>query len=243
MKQKTIYIFGYILLFWLIGLVLTYILKNKYTYSIKEGLTEFEEFSKKINPYPSDAVIDYNNLTSPAYSHTIDMPINTTYGCKNFCGPQAQCAITREQCTADIDCYGCNPGPTRTFPKEESAADPYEDAGKLGINQSLQYSYLTNGYNDHGIDFAPAYPNSINSQIQQPYLGVDKWTESFNKGLEYYNKKRESRDKYGEGRAPDFFFDEPTGLAEVAAPSYPTTISATGQFYETLPPASNAYLS
>jgi len=237
-----IYIIGCVSLFCLIAI---FTKSGKYKYVLKEGLTEFEKYSYKINPYPRDAVINYNDLTSPAYSHTVDMPINTTYGCKNFCGPQAQCAITRTQCTADIDCYGCNPGPTRTFPKEESAAEPYDDAGKLGINQGLQYSYLTTGYDDHGMDFAPAYPNSKNAQIQQPYLGVDKWTDSFNKGLNYYNKTRESRDKYGEGRAPDFFYDEPTGtgLATVAAPKYPTTISATGQFYETTPTASNAYLS
>jgi hypothetical protein len=243
MKNKTIiiYIIGCVLLYWLIITWGKYIIKG--CYNIKEGLTEFEEYSKKINPYPRNAVINYNNLNSPAYSHTVDMPLNTTYGCKNFCGPQAQCAITRAQCTADIDCYGCDPGPTRTFPKEESAAEPYDDAGKLGINQSLQYSYLTTGYDGHGIDFAAAYPNSINAVIQQPYLGADVWTNSFNKGLNYYNKTRESYDKYGEGRAPDFFYDEPTGLATVAAPNYPTTISATGQFYETLPPASNSYLS
>lgn len=246
MKNKTIiYISVCILCFLLVMVFIKYILRGKYKYSTKEGLTEFEEYSRKLNPYPRDAVINYNDLTSPAYSHTVDMPINTTYGCKNFCGPQAQCAITRTQCTADIDCYGCNPGPTRTSPKEESAAEPYDDAGKLGINQGLQYSYLTTGYDDHGMDFSQAFPNSINAQIQQPYRGVDKWTESFNKGLNYYNKTRESYDKYGEGRAPDFFYDEPTGtgLATIAAPNYPTTISATGQFYETTPPASNSYLS
>lgn len=40
-------------------------------------------------------------------SHTVDLPINTTVDCKNMCGPLNRCSITGEQCTSDIDCYGC----------------------------------------------------------------------------------------------------------------------------------------
>ena len=27
-------------------------------------------------------------------SHSVDLPLNTTYSCKNFCGPTSRCAIT-----------------------------------------------------------------------------------------------------------------------------------------------------
>ena len=69
------------------------------------------------------------------------------------------------------------------------------------------------------------------------------WTDSFNKGLELYNKKRESADKYSEGISQQIQDEE----ADIAPSKmsyyemrYPTTKSATGQFFETTPPASNS---
>jgi hypothetical protein len=44
---------------------------------------------------------------SPQTNHTVDLPINTKISCKNMCGPLARCSITGEQCTSDVDCYGC----------------------------------------------------------------------------------------------------------------------------------------
>jgi hypothetical protein len=34
-------------------------------------------------------------------NYTVDLPINTTASCSNFCGPQSTCAITGEQCSSD----------------------------------------------------------------------------------------------------------------------------------------------
>lgn len=208
---------------------------------LKEGLTDFEKYSYKIVPYPKDAVINYNDVNSPLYSHTVNLPINDPISCQNFCGPKATCAITGEQCTSDIDCYGCNPGPKQENPCIMEDVPPYDDAGKLGQNQGLQYSPLTTGYNNHGMDFAEVYPGSKDAQIQQPYLGLDLWTKSFNEGLKIYNKKRESADKYSEGIS-NVIQDFPKGKITYYEPKYPTTISATGQFYETTPPASNSFL-
>lgn len=201
---------------------------------VKEGLTEFEEYSFKANPYPSDAVINYSELNSPQYSHTVSLPFNSPYSCKNFCGPKAQCAITWEQCTADIDCAGCNPGPTPLSPASTAELEPYDDGGKLGQNQGLQYSSLTTGYDDHGIDFDEAYPGSKTAEIQNPYQGLDIWTNSFNKGLNLYNKRQEVKDQY--------MTPASVPSSQITAPKYPMTISTTGQFYQTLPPASNSYL-
>lgn len=44
-----------------------------------------------------------------ATSHTVNLPLTTTYSCTNFCGPTARCSITGQQCSADIDCPGCQP--------------------------------------------------------------------------------------------------------------------------------------
>ena len=192
---------------------------------IVEGLTEFEKYSQQVIPYPEDARINYNNTNSPEYSHTVNLPINDPVSCKNFCGPNAKCLLTKEQCTSDIDCQGCNPGPTKQTACQTKDVKPYDGAGK-----GLQHSPLTTGYNNHNIDFAQIYPDSKDAQIRRPYEGLDLWTDSFNKGLELYNKKRSIADKYNTDITTD------TSLET----KYPTTISATGLFYETTPPASNS---
>ena len=195
--------------------------------SFKEGLTDFEKYSQQVIPYPEDARINYNDMNSPQYSHSVNLPINDPVSCKNFCGPNAKCLLTKEQCTSDIDCQGCNPGPTKQTECQTKDVDPYDGAGK-----GLQHSPLTTGYNNHNIDFAQIYPDSKDAQIRRPYEGLDLWTDSFNKGLELYNTKRVIADKYNTDTSSDTSFET----------KYPTTISATGLFYDTTPPASNSSL-
>ena len=199
----------------------------------KEGLTDFEKYSYSIIPYPADATINYNDVNSPLYSHTVDLPINNPISCKNFCGPKSQCAITREQCTSDVDCQGCNP---TNSDLANMYVESYDATGKLGQNMGLQYSPLTTGYNGHAANFEEVYPGSKDAQIKPTYLGVDLWTKSFNKGLDLYNKKQDINDKYKQS-------SEPLGKLPYYKSSYPTTITATGQFYNTIAPASNSTLS
>jgi hypothetical protein len=153
------------------------------------------------------------------YSHTVDMPINNIYSCDNFCGPKSQCAITRDQCTADIDCDGCTP----PNPNKQPAPDvePYEDSGKLSSNQGLHYSSLTNGF---GSTFEPVFKQV---SVKRPYEGLDIWTQSFNAGLKLYNNKR----MYNHG---------PSEEQMIELPTYPTTVTTTGLFYNTGPTPSNA---
>jgi hypothetical protein len=237
-KNTIIYTIGCLLLFWVIIKWGSSLVTNRIC--LKEGLTDFETYSEKVVPYPKDAVINYNDLNSPLYSHTVNLPFNSPYSCQNFCGPQAQCAITRDQCSADIDCPGCQP-PNKPAPKYMSAeVEPYDDGGKLTQNQGLHYSSLTTGYDKHKMDFAEASPGSQNAVLQQTYQGEDRWMKSFNDGLELYNKKRESHDKDSEGR---FQGGMSQGLSNLDtskfSPNYPTTVSATGLFYETTPPPAN----
>ena len=181
----------------------------------------------------------FNNYNSPLYSHNVNLPINDPVSCQNFCGPKAQCAITREQCTSDIDCYGCNPGPTKEDECLTKDVMPYDATGKLGQNQGLQYSPLTTGFNNHNINFAETYPGSKNAEIVPYYKGSNSWTKSFNAGLQLYNDKRRAYDKFsGYLEEPDI---APSKLSYYE-PKYPTTISATGQFFQTTPPASNSAL-
>lgn len=234
-KYTIIYTIICLLLFWVIIKYAGTVCGSK---TLKEGLTEFEKYSQKIVPYPKDAVINYNDVNSPLYSRTVNLPINDPVSCKNFCGPKGQCLLTREQCTSDIDCQGCNPGPKPQSNCITKEVDPYDNGGKLG-QQGLQYSPLTTGYNNHNADFAQIYEGSKDAQLTVPYQGLDTWTDSFNKGLELYNKKRESEDKYSVADL-GFGFGSKKQYYE---PKYPMTISMTGQFYETTPPASNASIS
>ena len=235
-KYTILYTFVSLFLFWII---IKYGTKNFCT-SFKEGLTDFERYSKNVIPYPKDAVINYNDVNSPLYSHTVNLPLTDTLSCKNFCGPKSQCAITREQCTSDIDCKGCNPGPKPMDNCRTEDVPPYDAGGKLGP-QGLQYSPLTTGYDKHNADFAQIYKGSKDAQLKMPYQGLDTWTKSFNEGLNLYNKSRESADKYSEGNSNAIPIASGSTLPSVE-PKYPMTLSATGQFYETTPPASNSSL-
>lgn len=245
-KKTIIYTIICLIFFWLIINWGSNLVMNRIC--LKEGLTDFEKYSFKLNPFPKDALINYNDLNSPLYSHTVDLPFNSKYICHNFCGPQAQCAITGNQCSADIDCPGCQP-PNKTQPKYMSVeVFPYDNGGKLTQNQGLHYSSLTTGYNGHKMDFASAYPGSKSSVLKQSYQGEDRWMKSFNDGLELYNKKRSSHDEYNEGRFQgglDLWLNKGVNVNKNEnldfSPNYPTTISTTGLFYQTTPPASNSY--
>lgn len=236
LKNTILYTFVSLYLFWVI------IKYGSNLCGLKEGLTDFEKYSQKIIPYPEDSLINYNNTNSPLYSHTVNLPINDPLSCKNFCGPQAHCAITREQCTSDIDCKGCNPGPTPMDSCRTKEVDPYDDAGKLG-QQGLQYSKLTTGYDNHNADFAQIYPGSKDAELKLPYQGVDLWTKSFNEGLNLYNKHRESAEKYSQGITNQIPLATKNNWNPIKyEPNYPMRVSATGQFYGTTPPPSNASL-
>jgi hypothetical protein len=210
---------------------------NKKLLCFKEGLQDYKGGS--IIPYPKDATIDYNNYNSPLYSHNVNLPINDTLTCHNFCGPKNQCSITREQCTSDVDCFGCNHGLTPMSACELEEIQPYDNAGKLGQNLGLTYSSLTNDSDKHhDKDIAEAYPGSKYNNIQKPYKGIDNWGRTFNKGIQYYNKSREANEKYGEGINKVIRDQTSLNWLEYQL-SYPTKISATGEFYETTAPAAN----
>ena len=44
-----------------------------------------------------------NNL----HSNAIGISAFSKYTCNNWCGPQSQCLLSREQCLSDVDCKGC----------------------------------------------------------------------------------------------------------------------------------------
>lgn len=169
---------------------------------------------------------NFQNYTAetPLTNHNVDMPINTYYSCKNMCGPNAKCSITGEQCTSDIDCYGCQPivptPPADTTP--EVVGD--NDAGKLIYNQNPRYSVLTTDIGTR----ARIYNKKL-ARVPKPYLGVNTWIKSANYSLK--NQQDEYSYKYS---------TDPSKYKYT--PHYPQRESVTGLFIENGPLAANAYL-
>lgn len=200
-----------------------------YMVSLKEG------FNKVYNP---NDLLEYNP-DSQLTVQNVDV-VNNFYSCRNFCGPKAQCAITREQCLADIDCKGCVPPNihinknnntlvVENFESLLSNEDKNEDkekceiqndvgAGKLTFSQTPQYSTLTT---DIGV-----FARIINPEATVPrvYEGIDTWTRAFNYGLKLaYNK-----------------LPKLTQFEKKIEPEYPLTVTMTGAFYDVGPTPSNA---
>lgn len=175
--------------------------------------------------FDPNALLSYDS-NSPKLSHSVDV-VNERYSCSNFCGPQSQCALTREQCTSDVDCKGCQPiisEPPKYLTTTE--VKPLDDAGKLTWNQTPQYSSLTT---DIGTFASYVKPGSLDNEVPTPYQGVDRWTKSFNYGLKLADDKL----TYDYSPEPEEYRILPT---------YPVTKTATGLFYDTGPTASNARL-
>jgi hypothetical protein len=156
-------------------------------------------------------------------THNVNLPINTTYSCKNMCGPYGKCSITGQRCLSDIDCYGCQPSTSEisTSFLEMNTPQGEDDAGK--------YSYLAPTYSELTTDVGTrAKLTSLSAKFSptpEYNAGVNTWRTEFDEKSALYN------DVY----AP------PSNLANM--PSYPTRYSLSGQFQENGPLASNAYLS
>jgi len=154
-----------------------------------------------------------------ATSHTVNLPLTTTYSCKNFCGPTARCAITGQQCSADIDCPGCQP----YTPPLKSAPDTVpgnDEAGKLTVGVTPRYSPLTSGYGTR----ERVITANMFSKPAMPNFGVNKWMDGFNEDQVLFNKRY---------KPPAVQF----------MPNYPERYSLTGEFIEDGPFASNAPIS
>jgi hypothetical protein len=123
---------------------------------------------------------DMNGSTS----HSVDLPLTTKYSCKNFCGPAARCSITGQQCTADIDCPGCQPY-SPPLPKSSDSIPGNNDAGKLTYNMTPQYSPLTTGYGTR----EKIITNNMYSKPAMPDFGVNTWFSAFEEEKDLFDKR------------------------------------------------------
>ena len=161
----------------------------------------------------------FTDRGTPDTSHTVNLPLTTTYSCRNFCGPTARCSITGQQCTADIDCPGCQPfvPPLSRTPDLISGEN---DAGKLTVGQTPTFSTLTT---DLGTQ-AKLFNSDKFEKPPQANFGVNTWTSKFDISQKLFDERYEC-DSYP------------------LKPNYPKRYSDTGMFLQDGPLASNAYLS
>jgi hypothetical protein len=130
--------------------------------------------------FTSNVPEDMNGSTS----HSVDLPLTTKYSCKNFCGPAARCSITGQQCTADIDCPGCQPY-SPPLPKSSDSIPGNNDAGKLTYNMTPQYSPLTTGYGTR----EKIITNNMYSKPAMPDFGVNTWFSAFEEEKDLFDKR------------------------------------------------------
>ena len=153
--------------------------------------------------------------TSDQTSHTVDLPLNTTYSCQNFCGPTSRCAITGQQCFTDIDCPGCQPY-SPPLSKTNGCIPGNDDAGKLTVGVTPTYSPLTTGYGTR----EKVITKNMYARPPQANFGYDTWGNSFNEGQKLFNKRY-----------------KPNQLQYM--PNYPPMYSITGEFIGDGPLPSN----
>ena len=158
-----------------------------------------------------------------ATSHTVDLPLTTITSCKNFCGPTARCSITGQQCSADIDCPGCQTIKTQdnTVYTQQNTENVIgdNDAGKLTLGVTPQYSSLTSGYGTH----ETIITNNMGSKPAAPNFGVNTWLGEFNEGRSLFDKRY-----------------KPQSLQFM--PNYKQRYSLTGEFMDDGPFPSNSPL-
>jgi len=149
-------------------------------------------------------------------SHTVDLPLTTSYSCQNFCGPTSRCSITGQQCFTDIDCPGCQP---YSPPLSKTSTNPVpgdNDAGKLTVGMTPDYSPLTSGYGTK----ERIITKDLYGQPAQANFGYDTWGTTFNEGQTLFNKR------YKPNQLPYM-------------PNYPPMYSITGEFIGDGPLPSN----
>jgi hypothetical protein len=162
----------------------------------------------------------FTNNNNSKNTHTVNLPLTTTYSCQNFCGPTSRCAITGQQCFTDIDCPGCQPYTPPLSSRSWNKEIPGNNgAGKLTWGITPQYSPLTSGYGTH----EKIITKNMFSKPDMANFGIDTWRSSFNKERKLFDERY-----------------KPPQLKYM--PDYPKRYSFTGSFIEDGPLASNAVL-
>ena len=162
----------------------------------------------------------FKDTGSPETSHTVNLPLTTTYSCKNFCGPQSRCSFTGHQCTSDIDCPGCQPYVPPLTNSEIIEVPGDNDAGKLTVGVTPSYSPLTTDIGTRATVLAKYDPDT---KPPMPNFGENTWEKPYQEDEQlFFNKYK------------------PPTLTDM--PNYDERYTMTGIFKNDDPYASNATL-
>lgn len=207
-KQKMTYLLAFLSILLLIFVFrkIDYLTVNKYIIECFSNLGPIKE-----------------DVKGGSTTHTVNMPINTSYQCRNFCGPTSRCAITGHQCFTDVDCPGCQPKEIVNEEERESISKcvpGYDDAGKLTSGATPNFSSLTTDkVSQNAKPFNADEKFKIDKPIQ-PYWGLNIWRKQFDEERKLFNKRY-----------------KPVGFPHMM--SYPLRYTMTGQFQNSEPLPSN----
>lgn len=190
-----------------------------YVFSMINYLTKNNYISssfKRENFEPSSMIKErYDGSTT----HTVNLPINTSYSCDNFCGPTARCSKTGQQCFADIDCPGCQPYTPPLPPSSSECVKGNDEGGRMIYNQNPQYSALTTDIGTR----ARIISENLFGKPAQANFGINTWKKQSEEEQKLFDKRY-----------------KPPQLKYM--PDYSKRYSLTGDFMEDGPPPANAYL-
>ena len=200
---------GYVLFWSLLIFVFLLFIFQWGDYLIQQGYILTECFTS-LSP-----IIDNGGAST---NHTVDLPINTPFTCQNMCGPNNRCSLTGEQCSSDIDCFGCNPHTQQYAPENSELVRGQNDAGKLTTEENPTYSTLTT-------DIGSRAKLIANPETPPPeyFKGINTWKETFDEGAELFDKRY-------------------SPSAQSFTPTYPNRLSLSGEFEDNGPLAANDFL-
>jgi len=168
------------------------------------------------NNYISEGFFSEGRKGSP----NVNLPLNTTYSCRNFCGPTSRCVKSGQQCLTDSDCPGCQPfSPPLSRTKNTINIRGENDAGKLTSQQYPNFSKLTT---DIGTQAKIFKSSNIKKRAPQPDYGTNIWRSKFNIEQQMFDERY-----------------KPPNLINM--PNYPYRYTLSGEFLTNGPLASNAY--
>jgi hypothetical protein len=151
----------------------------------------------------------------------VDLSLTNTNDCSNFCGANATCAISKQQCITDIDCNGCQTQ-HQNQPNQKHFLQNIlgeNDAGKMTFGITPQYSSLTNGYGTK----EKIITNNLYSKPPTPNFGINTW----------YTNNQNEQQLFNERYKPSI---------KRYIPTYTNRYTLTGAFIEDGPLPSNAYI-
>jgi hypothetical protein len=182
----------------------------------------------------------YTDLGLPGTSHTVNLPINTTFECENKCMPPARCSITGEQCSSDIDCCGCNPNAKKIQKLLEEGIDLNDINNEVGsidkFVEGFTADQLKSAYGNDAKNKVTDFDlftkeHELFSKPPQYYLGEDMWSKSFYEGAKLFNDAHDpniQKARYAGGPDPAQFqlkYPDRTTLSGLFVENGPLTIA------------------